>query len=161
LKRNETIGSKIMKNKILKKNKNPGKNQIKRLREKRGVSLQALARLIGTSVAHMEKLESGKAILTSHWLLSLAANLKVNSNVIADVPVSKKITDDCDDALLGDTLGWLLEYSDKMKITLSRQELSKWAGYVYKEVIAQRLNLQQSRFLILTIIRVMRDIKGK
>ena len=143
------------------KNKTLRKNNIKRLREKRGLSSQALAKLIGVSTAHVSRLESGQSLLTKNLLLSLAAKLDVNSNVIADVPVSKKISADCDDALLGCAIGWLLEYSDEMKVPLSQQELSTWTNHIYKETITRPINHTQTRYLAYTIVKVIKSTRGK
>jgi transcriptional regulator with XRE-family HTH domain len=51
-------------------------NQIKALREARGLSLEALARRAGTTNQQISNLELGKRRLTVEWLLRLATVLE-------------------------------------------------------------------------------------
>ncbi|HWK45116.1 MAG TPA: LexA family transcriptional regulator [Stellaceae bacterium] len=53
-------------------------NPVKALREARGLSLQALADLVGTTRQQVHKLESGERRLSIDWLLKLAAALSVD-----------------------------------------------------------------------------------
>jgi transcriptional regulator with XRE-family HTH domain len=136
------------------------KNRIKDLREERGISSRKLAQQIGTSAPHMSRLEAGQSPLSIEWILKLSKVLGVNTHEIVDLPLDKKLSNSCDDALLGSVLGWLLEASEKYKIKLSRQDLSKWASYVYKEAVEQPLNFKQTKYLAVTIIKVIRQVKA-
>lgn len=131
------------------------KNNIRKLREKRGLPRSRLARSIGVSDAMLGRLESGKALLTKNLLLSLAGKLNTDTYIVADVPVSKKVATDLDDALLGCIIGWLFEFSHKMKVALSRRDLSYWTNFIYNEVIKERLNFQENRYLVLNIVRAI------
>ncbi|MDR3560891.1 MAG: helix-turn-helix transcriptional regulator [Negativicutes bacterium] len=131
------------------------KNRVTGLREERGLTKRALAKMIGTSAPHMGRLESGETPLDLDWATKIAAALNVSVNDVIDLPIDRKITADCDDALLGSTIGWLLEASERMKVKLSRQDLSHWAGYVYKGAVEQSLNYRQTEFLAATIVKVI------
>ena len=136
------------------------KNRIKEIREQRDMSSRALAKILDISAAQMSRLESGKSPLSIKWILKIADALEVNSNEIIDLPFNKNTSASCDDALLGSAIGWLLEASDKFKVKLSRQDLSKWASYVYKEAVEQPLNFKQTQYLAITIVRVIKEMKG-
>ena len=84
-----------------------------------------------------------------------------NSNEIIDLPFNKNTSAECDDTLLGSAIGWLLEASDKFKVKLSRQDLSKWASYVYKEAIEQPLNFKQTQYLAFTIVKIVKECRKK
>ena len=128
-------------------------NRIKELREERGMSSRQLAQKVGLSPPQMGRLENGKSQLTVKWILKIAAALDVDTNEIVNLPISKKLKSTCDDTLLGSAIGWLMEAGEQHKVELSRQELSKFASYVYKEAVEQPLNLQQTRYLAFTIVR--------
>lgn len=135
------------------------KNRIKDLREERGLSSRELAKKIGTSAPHMSRLENGQSPLSIEWILKLAGVLGVNTHEIINLPLDRKLTATCDDALLGSAIGWLLEASDKYKVKLSSKDLSKWASYVYKEAVEQPLNFKQTQYLAFTIVKVIRLLK--
>ncbi len=141
------------------KNKAKQTNRIKELLQERNLSSRALAKMIGTSTPHMSRLESGETPLSIKWIAKIAAALKVNSNEIVDLPFDRKFTATCDDALLGSAIGWLMEASDKFKVKLSRQDLSHWAGYVYKGAVEESLNHNQTRYLAFSIVKVIRQTK--
>ena len=132
------------------------KNRIEELRRERGLSSLKLSKIIGTSAPHMSRLENGQSPLSIKWIAKIADALKVNSSEIIDLPFDNKFTKTCDEVLLGSAIDWLLEASAKYKVKLSRKELSKWASYIYKEAVEQPLNYDQTKYLALTIIRVLR-----
>lgn len=136
-------------------------NRIKELREERGVPGRRLAKMIGTSAPHMSRLENSLSPLSLEWILKIAAALDVNTHEIMNLPLDRKLSASCDDALLGSALGWLMDAADKHKIKLSRQDLSKWASYVYKEAVTQPLNAKQTQYLAMTIIKVISQMKRK
>jgi len=136
------------------------KNRIKELREERGISGRKLAEQIGTSAPHMSRLEGGQSPLSIEWILKLSKVLGVSTHEIIDLPLDRKFTATCDDALLGSAIGWLLEAGDKYKIKLSSKDLSKWASYVYKEAVEQPLNFKQTQYLAVTIVRVIKQVRG-
>jgi transcriptional regulator with XRE-family HTH domain len=136
-------------------------NRIKELRIDKDMTSRTLAKLIGTSAPHMTRLESGKTPLSLGWIRKIADALAVSPNDIVDLRLGKKITDDCDEALLASALEWLMEGAEKSKLRLPRQELSHWTSYVYKHAIEDALNFKQTRFLAVTIIRVIRRTKSK
>ncbi|MEJ0062550.1 MAG: helix-turn-helix transcriptional regulator [Alphaproteobacteria bacterium] len=131
------------------------KNKIRELADERGISGRELAKMIGTSAPHMSRLEKGQTPLTIDWILKTAKALKVNTHEIIDLPLDRKFTGSCDDALLGSILGWLLEAADKHKVKLSPKDLSKWASYVYKEAVDQPLNFKETRYLASIVVRIL------
>jgi len=135
------------------------KNRIKQLRNERGISSRELAKMVGTSAPHMSRLERGLSPLSIEWIAKLSGALKVGSHEIIDLPFDRKFTGKCDDALLGSALGWLMEASDKYGVKLSRQDLSKWASYVYKEAVEQPLDFKRTKYLAFTIVQVIRQVK--
>jgi transcriptional regulator with XRE-family HTH domain len=135
------------------------KNRISELREERGLSSRALAKMIGTSAPQMSRLERGKSTLSIDWILKIAGALDVNSNEIINLPLDRKFTATCDDALLGSVIGWLLEASAKCKVKLAPKELSRWISYVYKEAVTQPLNFKQTRYLAFTIVKVIQQTR--
>jgi len=142
------------------KSKTKPKNKIKELREERGISSRDLAKKIGTSAPHMSRLENGQTPLSIKWIAKIADVLDVNSSEIIDLPLDKKGGASCDDALLGSALDWLLEASAKYKVKLSRQDLSKWASFVYKEAVEEPLNFKQTRYLAFTIVKIIKRMKS-
>lgn len=134
-------------------------NRIKELREERGLSSRELAKRIGTSAPHMSRLENAQSPLSIEWILKIAAALDVNSHEIMDLPLERKLAANCDDALLGSALGWLMEAADRHKVKLTRQALAKWASYVYKEALSQPLNAKQTKYLATTIVKVLSQSK--
>jgi len=137
------------------------KNRIKELREERGISSRQLAKMIGTSAPQLSRMENGKSALSIKWILKIAGVLDVPTNEIVDVPFNKKFTTTCDDTLLGSVLGWLMEATDQYKVTLSHQELSKWAGFIYKEAVEQPLNFNETKYLAFTIVKVLKKDRQK
>ncbi len=136
-------------------------NRIKELREAQGMSSRELAKRIGLSAPQMGRLENGKSQLNVKWILKISAALKVDTSEVVNLPISKKFRSTCDDTLLGSAIGWLLEASEEYKIELSRQELSKFASYVYKEAVEQPLNFNETRYLAFTIVRVLKMSREK
>jgi len=135
------------------------KNRIREVREEKGISSRELAKKIVTSAPHMSRLENGQSPLSIEWIAKICGALGVGSHVIIDLPLDQKFTGTCDDALLGSTLGWLMEATDKYKVNLSRHDLSKWASFVYKEAVEQPLNFQATKYLAFTIVKVLRQVK--
>lgn len=135
----------------------PQNNRIKEIREERGLSSRALAKLIGTSAPHMSRLENGETALSIEWLARLEAALKVSAREIVDLPFESKFTATCDEGLLGSVIGWLLDASDKLKIKLSQKELAHWSSYIYKGAVEEGLNFKQTQYLTFTIVRVLRE----
>jgi len=136
-------------------------NRIKELREARRMSSRELAKKIGLSAPQMSRLENGKSQLNVKWILKISAALSVDTSEIVDLPISKKFKSTCDDTLLGSVIGWLLEASEEHKMELPRQDLSKFASYIYKEAIEQPLNFHQTRYLAFTIVRVLKMSREK
>ena len=143
------------------KNQAGHKNRIKELREERGISSRALAQKLGTSAAQMSRLESGKSALSIKWILSIAKILNVPTNEIMNLPLNKQISNNCDDALLGSAIGWLLEASERQKMKLSRQELSRFASFVYKEAIERPLSFKDTQYLAGVVVRVLKKAKER
>jgi transcriptional regulator with XRE-family HTH domain len=133
------------------------KNNIKFLRQQKGLSSSDLAELIGTSKPHMSRLESGKTPLNSDWIIKISAALKVPTSEVADISFSRAFTSTADDTLVGSVLGWLLEANDQYQTKLSHQELSKWATFIYKKAAAKPLSADLVRDLTFTIVEVIRQ----
>ena len=60
----------------------------------------------------------------------------------------------CDPALLGSTIGWLLEACGKYKIKPDAKNISKWASYVYNEAIEHPMNMKRVRGLAFSVVKV-------
>ena len=138
------------------KAKNCRENKIKELLIEKNMTSRALAKLVGTSAPHMSRLESGETPLRLRWIREIAGALAVSAKDIIGLRFERKITEDCDEALLASAIEWLMEEAEKSRLRLSRQELAHWAGYVYKSANEQSLNFKQTRHLAVTIIRVIR-----
>jgi transcriptional regulator with XRE-family HTH domain len=134
------------------------KNRIKELRRARGITAAKLAKMIGTSAPHMSRLEKGQSPLSLEWITKLSKTLDVGSHEIIDLPRAPRAAA-CDDALLGSVLSWLLEASDASKLKLSRQELSQWASFVYKEAVEQPLDFKRTRYLATTVVKILKRLK--
>lgn len=143
------------------KHKTIQQNRIRALREERGLSSLALAKMIGTSAPHMSRLENGETALSIDWLAKLEAALKVSAREIVDLPFESKFTASCDEALLSSVIGWLLEAADKFKVRLSRQDLAHWSSYIYSGAVDQGLNFKQTQYLAITIVRTLQAAKSK
>lgn len=140
------------------KKKEIGKNRIREFRMKAGLSSGQLARKIGVDAPKMSRLENGKQRPSLEELAKLSGVLGVNSNEIIDLPISVKSAA-CDNALLTSAISWLAEAAGQVKITLSPQDLSKWASYVYKEAVEQPLDFKRTKYLAFTIIKVIKATK--
>ncbi len=92
-------------------------NRLQELREARGLTLRALASLVGTSNQQLNKLELGKRQLTTDWLLRLSAALDCHPweiMEVADPPglsereqnllmTFRRLSDEQQDSLLAET----------------------------------------------------------
>ena len=132
----------------------PVSNHIKALCQKKGISSVALAKKIGTSAPHMSRLINGQTPLTHEWLLKISAALKVPTSQIINVGIEKNFAEECDDTLLGSIMGWLLEASEEFDIELSRQELTRLTGFIYKQSVQKRLNLDEARYLASASVQI-------
>jgi len=131
-------------------------NNIKALCEKKGLTSLELAKKIGTSAPHMSRLINGHSPLKMKWLLKISAALKVPTSQISGIALDKKLSDTCDDTLLGSVMGWILESSDSYKIKLTRQETAKLTSFVYKEAMATPLTFAQTRDLARMVLKIKR-----
>lgn len=132
-------------------------NNIRTVREMRGLTQEALAQKLGTSAAQVNRLEKSVRKLTIEWLLKLCAALDATADEIVDLPLSRKAGGaKCDQALMGTVLGALLEITEKQKTTPSRKELTEWSTYVYNEAIEKKLNLKQTLSLAEQVVKISR-----
>jgi len=116
-------------------------NNIKAVRESRGMTQEALALKLGTSTAQVNRLEKSVRKLTIEWLLRICGALDATADEIVDLPLSKKFGGKkADDALMGTILGAIFETAEKIGVDVSQQELIDWSSYVYSEVLEGHLN---------------------
>jgi transcriptional regulator with XRE-family HTH domain len=120
-------------------------NNIKAIRESRGMTQEALAAKLGTSTAQVNRLEKSVRKLTVEWLLRICGALDATADEIVDLPVSKKFGGKkADDALMGTILGAIFETAENLDVDVSRQELVDWSNYVYREVLDGHMNHRET-----------------
>ena len=56
-----------------------GINNIKKIRESRGLSIDQLAKILGTSVLQIKGLETGERILSDYWINAISEVLNCTS----------------------------------------------------------------------------------
>lgn len=70
-------------------------NRIRELRERRDLSLQALADMVGSSAQQMHRLERGERRLSDHWMERLAPVLGVKAwELMTDAPTADADVDE-------------------------------------------------------------------
>ena len=72
------------------------KNYIKEIRTERGLTLENLAELVGTSHQQISLLEKGQRRLTWDWILRIADALQCHSSDITDGPATPQTSDERD-----------------------------------------------------------------
>jgi DNA-binding Xre family transcriptional regulator len=135
------------------------KTYIDALLEERRMQASELARMIGISESYMSKLRNQLAPVTPKLADKIGRAIGVDPHKVVELPVTKRLSTSCDEALLGSTLSWLYEAADKHKVNLSHKDLSHWASYVYKAALEQTLNFQQTKFLAYAVVDIIRQVK--
>lgn len=80
-------------------------NRIRLLRKRRGLTLQGLGELCGTSHATIQRLESGKLDINSRWIVALSKALDVHPGELFDPLPGEDMPEAAEAAKLAVALG--------------------------------------------------------
>ena len=135
------------------KNELKPKNNIRPLREKRGMTAKELAKKARTTEVQICRLETGQRKLTVDWLLRICGALDVTADEIVDIPVRGINKNQCDPVLLDSAIGFLLEACDHYKVKPNNKDIAKWTTLIYNDAVDLHLNVTQTRGLANTLVK--------
>ena len=137
------------------------KNKIKELRIDRGLSSRELAGLIGTSAPHTSRLEFGQSPLSIEWIGKLAGCTTRSVLTRLSTCLLTEIHCHLRYPLLGSATGWLMEAADNTRLSHPAKTSQNGRAISTRKLSNSHLNFQQTKYLAFTIIKVIRQVKGR